>query len=238
MNKLTRFGGWYKKNLEQLVPAYSLFPLLFCFVWNVLIYVYIGRFMAGARHYDLTTGFDRAVPFVTWWVYIYLGCYLFWVVNYILAGREGRESCYRFCTVDIVSRTVCGVIFILLPTTNVRPEVTGSGFADMLMRFVFDVDPPVNLFPSIHCIVSWMCVIGIRRSRKIPFWYKVLSVIMAVLVMVSTQLTKQHYIADVVSGVALAEICLAIEKKTNLYRVFEKGFRAVEKVIFGVCGDD
>ena len=48
----------------------------------------------------------------------------------------------------------------------------------------------------------------------------------AILVCVSTQVTKQHYIIDVFGGIILSELCYLIGKKTNLYqglwKVFEK----------------
>ena len=235
---MTAFGRWYSRRLESVVPAYSLLGLVFCFLWNILIYVVVGRVMAGATHYDLTTAFDRAVPFAPWWIYIYLGCYVFWGANYILAGREGREFCFRFVTGDVLSRTICGIIYIVLPTTNIRPEVTGSDLASMITRFVYWVDIPVNLFPSIHCLVSWMCFIGIRKSRKVPLWYKVFTVVFAILVMASTQLTKQHYIVDVLSGVALAEICFAIGMKTQWYKVTERVFERINAKVFGERYDD
>ena len=232
--QLTALGSFYVKYVHQLIPGYSLLPLLSCFAWNILVYVGAGRLMAGARHYDLTTAFDRAVPFSPWWVYIYLGCYAFWAANYILTGREGREHCYRFVFADILSRTICFGIFILLPTTNVRPEVSGNTLADMIMRFVYDVDAPVNLFPSIHCLISWLCYIGIRKSKKVPSGYKVFSCVFALLIMASTQLTKQHYIVDVAGGVALAQISWLIACRMDYYWIIEKPFRWIERKAFGV----
>ena len=68
---------------------------------------------------------------------------------------------------------------------------------------------PTNLFPSIHCLVSWFCAIGLRGTR-VSTWYKVFSYAFAIAVCISTQLTKQHYIVDVFGGILLAEISLLI----------------------------
>ena len=81
-----------------------------------------------------------------------------------------------------------------------------------------------NLFPSIHCLVSWFCFIGIISDIKIPKWYKVISFLSALAVFVSTLTTRQHVIVDVVGGVALAQICYLIAQKTNIWRCFEKTF--------------
>ena len=236
--ELTAFGRFYVRFADRWLPVYAAIPIISCFVWNVIVYYLTGKLMAGAKHYDLTTAFDRMVPFIPQWVFIYLGCFLFWAVNYILSGREGRESCCRFVAADLLSRTICAVFLILLPTTNVRPDITGNTLADNLMRFVYGIDEPVNLFPSIHCLVSWMSFLGIRKSRKVPAWYKVFSCVFAILVMASTQFTKQHYIVDVISGVAVAQLCMALSCRRDLYRRIEKPFRWIERKVFGVYRDE
>lgn len=70
-----------------------------------------------------------------------------------------------------------------------------------------------RLFSVNHCLVSWFCYIGIRGQKQIPKWYQRFSLVFAILVCVSTQVTKQHYIVDVFGGIAVAEICYRISGK-------------------------
>ena len=128
-------------------------------------------------------------------------------------------------TADYLSRIVCGIFFVFLPTTLVRPEITGTGFWDQALRFVYSIDQSANLFPSIHCLVSWFCYIGIRHQKKIPVWYQRFSLVFAILVCISTQVTKQHYIIDVFGGIILSEVCYLIGRKTNLYQGLWKVLR-------------
>ena len=153
------------------------------------------------------------VPVIPEFTSIYLICYVFWVVNYIMTARISREHMYRFLTADYLSRIVCGIFFVFLPTTLVRPEITGTGFWDQALRFVYSIDQSANLFPSIHCLVSWFCYIGIRHQKKIPVWYQRFSLVFAILVCISTQVTKQHYIIDVFGGIILSEVLLSDRKK-------------------------
>lgn len=216
-----------KKELNHIVPLFAILPLLSCFALNMLIYSGTMILCADWKHYDLTTALDRMVPLVPWWMYIYFGCYLFWIANYILVGRinrDNRAEFYRFVTTDMMSRIVCGIFYILMPTTNIRPEVAGEGFANDLLRFLYSVDQPTNLFPSIHCLVSWMCYIGIRGNKKVPAWYRGFSLIFALLVVISTQTTKQHYIADAVAGILLAEALYALNRHIPLSGYVQRFF--------------
>ena len=164
---------------------------------------------------------------------MYLICFAFWAVNYIMISRTKKEHWYKFATGDYLSRIICGVFFILLPTTNARPEVTGNGLSSILMRFIYTVDPATDLFPSIHCLVSWMCFIGIRKQKHIPAWYKAFSAVFAIMVFASTQFTKQHYIVDVFAGVAIAELSYFIGTHTDLYKKIWKMFDKVNYIVFG-----
>lgn len=229
----TKFCRFYEKWLEKIIPKYGFLSVIFCFVFNSTIYTGLQFLMAGAKHYDLTTKWDDAIPFQPWWCVIYLGCFLFWAVNYILITRQNKEDWYRFATGDYLSRILCGIFFILLPTTNVRPEVVGEGIPQALIRFVYFMDAPTNLFPSIHCLVSWLCFVGIRGRKDIPKWYQIFSCIFAILVFFSTLFTKQHFIVDVIVGVIFAEICYYIGNHTKLYIKVMKIFDKINRKVFG-----
>lgn len=212
--------AWLKKYLDPVIPLYAVLPLIICFGFNTVVYSGTMILCKDRYHYDFTTPFDRMVPVSSWWMYIYFGCYLFWIINYIMVGhinREDRIAFYRFVTTDLMSRIVCAFFYIFLPTTNVRPEVVGTHLSDRLLAFLYQIDQPANLFPSIHCLVSWLCFIGIRKSDKVPLWYKIFSCVFAVLVMASTQFTKQHYIVDVISALILAEGLNWLNQTFDLY---------------------
>lgn len=101
-----------------------------------------------------------------------LDCVILWLPE--LTGMT-RTRFNAFCCSRYVSRLVCGVIFMVFPTTNVRPEVTGTGFSVFLLQFLYGLDQPTNLFPSIHCLVSWFCYTGIRGRKEVPAWYRAFS---------------------------------------------------------------
>ena len=222
------------KYVIGIVPAYGLFPLVFSFVFNCLVYSGSRAIAGGWYHHNIESNLDLRLPFVPQFLIIYFGCYVFWAVNYILAARQEREQVYRFFTADIISRCVCLIIFLAYPTTNTRPLIEGNGIWDLLAGWLYSIDAADNLFPSIHCLVSWFCFIGVRKSRKIPGWYKGCSFVMAALICASTQFTKQHYMIDLVAGIFLAEFCWFVSKHTGMYRPVMKVFDKIGRKIFGV----
>ena len=130
--------------MDKWIPAYAFFSLIGCFVWNCLVYSITQHLGSNLYHYDFTTGFDRSVPFCPAWVSIYVLSFPFWVISYALTARENsKEFWYRFVFADMLARVVCGVFFLLIPTTNVRPEITGDGFWDNAMAFIYAMDMPV-----------------------------------------------------------------------------------------------
>ena len=103
------------KYVTGIVPAYGLFPLVFSFVFNCLVYSGSRAIAGGWYHHNIESNLDLRLPFVPQFLIIYFGCYVFWAVNYILAARQEREQVYRFFTADIISRCVCLIIFLAYP---------------------------------------------------------------------------------------------------------------------------
>ena len=113
--------------------GYAIIPLLSTFLLNDLVY-WGGMAIAGNRyHFDLTTNLDRRIPFVPGFVYIYLICYLFWIVNYVLAAGNGKDYFYRYLSADLTARLICFLFFVFFPTTNTRPELVGNSLSVHLL---------------------------------------------------------------------------------------------------------
>lgn len=182
-------------------------------------FTYFGTrlFTSGWYHYNMTTRLDNRIPFLPCTIVIYLGCYLFWGVNYMLGCTQDKQNACVFMWTEIIAKVVCLVCYIVIPTTNVRPLIEGTGIFEKAMMWLYSIDAADNLFPSIHCLSSWLCVIAVRNQERVPKVYKVISVILAVLVCISTLTTKQHVVVDVIAGVLLAEVSYKLAPKVLNY---------------------
>lgn len=61
-------------------------------------------------------------------------------------------------------------------------EIVGDSFWEAAMRLLYQMDAADNLLPSIHCLTSWFCFIAVRKNDKIPTWYRVFTLVFALLV--------------------------------------------------------
>lgn len=221
-----------RQKITIWIPKERIVPLVFAFAFNMAVYAGARMIAGDWKHYNIEGPLDRLIPFWAPSAVIYIGCYLFWAVNYMLIAQQEKQDMCRFFTADFLSRLVCFGCFLLFPTTNLRPVVEPDGFWNQVMLLVYRIDAADNLFPSIHCLVSWFCYIGIRGRKEIPMWYRGASCVMAVLVCVSTLTTKQHVIIDVAGGVLLAEACYWIAKNPALFRNYEKVLNFINAKIF------
>lgn len=187
--------------------------------WNQTVY-YGARVLnqlLGRRYLDMTTWLDRLIPLAPPWLGVYFLCYLFWGVCYWRVLRGEPANAERLFRADLLAKAICLVIFLALPTTNQRPEIIGTGFWEEGMRLLYRIDRADNLFPSIHCLVSWLCFTSVRSSRaSLPVKGAVLAG--AVLVCLSTLFTCQHVLADAAAGIFIAELSwkIAASSKNNL----------------------
>lgn len=176
-------------------------------VINCIVYWGARALTNGRTHYDMSLSLDSKIPFVPQMIIIYLGCYLFWAACYIAVCNQDKKKVCRFAAAEVLGKLVCFIIFLVLPTTMTRAQITDSGFWNSAVAFLYKMDEPNMLFPSIHCYVSWMCYLGVKHMTAAKKWVVNGVLSGALLVCLSTLLVKQHVIVDCLAGVLLAEIC-------------------------------
>lgn len=191
------------------------FPLIGALLANLIAYNGTRIVTENFHHHNLTSYLDEEIPLIPWTVCIYLGCYLFWAINYIIGCKQDRDEAYRFISADFFAKTICFLIFLIFPTTTIRPHITGNSIWNSLMRNLYFMDAADNLFPSIHCLTSWFCYIAVRKNKNVSAWYRNLSLVFALMICISTLTTKQHILLDVFGGIGLAEFSYRIVGRTG-----------------------
>lgn len=208
--------------MKKIVPKYAIVPLLIIAFLNCIVYNGSKIISSHLVHYDFSTFVDKWIPFLPFFISIYILAYLHWIIGYIVLSRENEKTCYQILAAEVVAKLLCLFFFLILPTTIVRPEVNGSGLWSFFTQLIYKLDEPVNLFPSIHCLESWMVFRGSLHLKHVSKTYKWFMFIFAVLVCLSTIFVKQHVFVDILGGICVVEIGLFFSKKYNLGCFFEK----------------
>ncbi len=216
----------FRRTLRKFIPTYASLPLLLCGLGLMGSFGFaklLQRIFA-FEYIDITIGLDAYFVFNEGWVLVYAEAFIFWLVTFVITARQSPAAAARLATADVLSKAICLLFFVFMPTTNVRPELEGGGLFNFGMWLVYSLDTPTNLFPSTHCSIAWM---GARLMLKEVKWkHKWLVGIGAfgfcLLIFASTLFTKQHVILDVIGGVAVAEIGMLLTHITRLNKKTEQ----------------
>ncbi|MGD0575050.1 MAG: phosphatase PAP2 family protein [Anaerolineales bacterium] len=175
-----------------------------CLVLAVAVYFTSGIYAAlnhGPAVLNLRTPLDAALPVVPIFVIPYDSLeplvYATLIIFLVFRTRVFQSACLALISAWLVSYA----FYFFLQTEVIRPVLTGTDLLTRMIRDVYAGDNPFNDFPSLHTSLSTILAIH---------WFHIdrrLAIILAVwtaLIVASTVLIKQHYVADVASGLLLA----------------------------------
>jgi len=192
--RVTRWASGFALALLVLV-GYALLS-----TWNV------DRFTDGGMTTQaLWTRLDRAVPLVPQAIWPYALYYVL-VMMPLFAVRRMRELSEVFSAYLLVTFSAW-LVYILWPVRMEYPHQACAGFSCQLVLRLWAMDMGVNVMPSLHAAHSVLAA-AIFWSYRNKAWP--LMAAGAAAVSVAAILTRQHYILDIVAGVALALVVWAL----------------------------
>jgi membrane-associated phospholipid phosphatase len=190
--------------VQALTRPYPVSVPMVVLVSLVPFYLFIPRLVAGRTFHAPATAMDNLLPLLPAWALVYGSVYLFLILLPVFVIRQQehiRRTVFAYLTVWIIAY----VGFMVYPTVAPRPvTVTGEGFAEWGLHFLYAADPPYNCFPSLHVAHAFVSALTCGRLHRAV---GIAGLGCAGLVALSTLFTKQHYVVDVLAGILLA--CLA-----------------------------
>jgi membrane-associated phospholipid phosphatase len=231
-----------RRELDRGVLGSGWSGLATALVLAVAVYVTSKSYDAlnhGPYRLFLRTPLDQAMPVVTPFVIPYLSLQ---PVTYatLIFFLLFRIRLYRSAAVSLVAAFLIAAVFFAFAQTFVaRPQVNGADTLSRMVRDVYASDNPYNDFPSLHVAVSTILAIHWWRAGRVVGW---VAAAWAVVVIASTQLIHQHYLADIPGGLALAfgvslvSLRYLVDRPPASDRVVEAG--AGPGVAGGTAGDD
>ena len=204
LDRLTRWaapGGTLRRGrvLVVLALAYGVFAAT---------YLPINLFSRGRPARTLYLPGEAAIPFIPAFEFLYVLGYLLPVLAvFALPGpRELRRLLLAFGLTLLVAYGT----YLLFPVWFERPDLRPDSLATWLLWLEYH-DPSYNHFPSLHVGTSWLMYLACRRGTRFP------AILLATVVGIglSTLFVKQHYLVDVLFGVALASLAWSLAARMD-----------------------
>jgi membrane-associated phospholipid phosphatase len=171
-------------------------------VLQSLVYFALGYFERPRSTTLLMLPIDQQIPLVIGTVWLYLPFYA-GIFALAITGLRRSALFHRALKGFLITMAIGAVGHLAIAAEYPRPLVSpvGGGLSQSFLAWVQAIDPPGNVFPSLHVAHTTGLAIILRRERP---WLGTLAFIMAMLLAVSTLTTKQHFVLDVLSGWAVA----------------------------------
>lgn len=199
-------------NTMEIKKLFKKYNHAYVFLYGL---IYMPWFMYLEKH--VTNGYflihsplDDYIPFVEYFVIPYLLWFLFIAAGSFYLFFTDKKEFLRMAAFLIAGMTVFLIICTVYPNgLNLRPaEFPRENIFTDLVRYVYSVDTPTNVLPSMHVFNSIGLCIGLTRTASLKNRPKIrLGIQLFTLsIILSTVFLKQHSVTDVIAGIVLSGI--------------------------------
>lgn len=145
------------------------------------------------------------VPYFLWFPYVGATAVYFTLLN------KNRTEFYQFAVSMGIGMTLFLIISYIFPNGHTLRPYTfprDNVFTDVV-KFLYKIDTPTNIMPSLHVFNSVMCCTAIWESKELRSrtMIRIGALILTVFIVAATMFLKQHTILDVIAGLLLGRIC-------------------------------
>jgi len=172
-----------------------------------------------ARYLPLTS-FEQTLPVLPWTIWPYLSS--FFVMAYVFFDVRDLNNVHRLFYAFITLQVVCNVIFVFFPVNVPRDLYPVPDHVGPITRWLFDytrsVDTLRNTIPSLHVANSLLISLVYLKENRLKF---VFALSWVLLISFSTLGTKQHYLWDVIGGLALAAVLFYLAFNPRIVTLYD-----------------
>lgn len=162
------------------------------------------------------------IPYVLWY-FVVIGSVL-----YFALGSPGKKEYYQYMATLAVGMTFFLIVSYVYPNgQDLRPELTGGNLFVQAVQFLYLIDTPTNIFPSMHVFNAVACCVALFHNKKCrqSRIFTAGNIILTAAIVLSTMFLKQHSVEDVVTALILNVICYQV-----FYRIIPENQEKFEKI--------
>lgn len=174
--------------------------------------IYFGvQKLEGPAH-NIEKPIDEKIPLIPKTVFIYGMWYpLIAVFPLVLWGID-RQLYVAYVISIMVDIILSSVIYMVYPTSFERPKQISQNLSGRILKWIYIKGNYMgkNCMPSMHCSMCFIIIFFVIACGGMDLWIKGPVMILAVLIIISTLLTKQHVLIDVITAFPIAAMCYLI----------------------------
>lgn len=192
-------------------------------VWIVFVYGIFYMLCFGILEKRITRGYhvihmdiDDLIPFCEVFIIPYVLWFLYMaavVIFFAFINKDVKEYYQAIFSLGI-GMTIFLITSWLYPNgQNLRPMVfTRDNIFIQMVRYLYAIDTPTNILPSIHVFNSVASYIAISHCQSLRKYRKLKkgALILTILIVLSTMFLKQHSVFDVLLALGLNAVVYSI----------------------------
>ncbi|MBN2696819.1 MAG: phosphatase PAP2 family protein [Bacilli bacterium] len=224
-----------KRFTHAIIPFGVVVLMLLITYWGNQLY-FEATGIVGADLSVVFLKFNQWVPFWPITVYPYILSYPFWALSFFYFGYRSKHNMYIILMLILVTFTICGLFYFFWQTdvqgwreTSGLFGRTDLNFTESIVMWIYNAAGPRNANPSMHVLMSWLCIIGVRLDKKMPRLAKIIIWTLTISICVSTQTMKQHYIIDLISAIIIVEAAYWLLKDWKAIIGLERFFTKINQ---------
>lgn len=213
----------HRKNFWGRI-TYAVIPFLI-FVVTLLV-TYFGNQLLnrpGTNYPELPI--DAQIPLVPWFVYFYFLTFPLGLVTFFYLAYTNKRRLYDLFLTLVISFAISGVIYFFWQTEMTKPVLEPTSFTNRFLLWTWGSTNPINCFPSQHCFMAIAMIIAcITAGKKMKLWFKIPTIFVAIMIILSTVFLKQHFLLDFVASLVIMVPIFLIIRFCNFGKWAEKKF--------------
>ena len=170
-------------------------------LWIVYLLWYFILNKTPLRFHNIHIPMDDRIPFLEGFVVFYILWFPYIVFSLVFTLLKSRRDFLLMLSLIFISLFSSMIVCTVFPSeVDLRPAESemNHNFFTWIVKIIYAVDNPRNVFPSMHCIVAIVITAGFfgAESMKGKVLPKVLFSILSIGICLSTFFIKQHSFAD------------------------------------------
>jgi membrane-associated phospholipid phosphatase len=160
------------------------------------------------HYYIIHSPLDDYIPFIEVFIVPYLLWFVYIMVTTLYFFFTDKADFYRFISFIFTGMTIFLIVCTVFPNgLTLRPATfERDNIFTQLVQFIYSVDTPTNVLPSIHVYNSIGAAIAIAHSQSLKKHPGIQrsAYLLSFLIILSTMFLKQHSVTDVMAAIVIS----------------------------------